>query len=56
MTAVRKTQFLFCAMLLKTGENLVPEPKNERKETEKRETAVLHTVPPALTDGRGRRK
>ncbi|XP_071335988.1 homeobox protein Hox-D11b-like isoform X2 [Trachinotus anak] len=33
-----------------TGENLVPEQKNEREETEKRETAVLCTIPPLLMD------
>lgn len=42
--------FLLCSLLTQTGENLVPEQKNEREEIEKREAAVLQRVPPVLMD------
>lgn len=35
-------------LFFQAGENLVPEQKNEREETEKRDAAVLYRLPPVL--------
>lgn len=43
---------MFACLWMQTGENLVPEQTDEREEAEKRESAVLHQIPPVLMHGR----